>query len=217
MHRPSVAYGLDPSASSVILCAATTGDGGTLPEALTTAALAFGLAMDAFAVAVGVAVSLGRPDPRQVFRLSFHFGLFQFLMPIVGWFSAGAASRYIEAYDHWVAFVLLAAIGGRMVAQAVRAERHEFRSDPTRGASLVVLSVATSIDALAVGLSMRILNIGLWVPCVAIGLSACAMTVLGMAIGARLPTFRTGAWAEAAGGIVLVLIGAKVLISHLAA
>jgi putative Mn2+ efflux pump MntP len=141
------------------------------------AAVAIGLGMDAFAVSLAVGGTGRCLSPRPVFRLSFHFGLFQFLMPVVGWFLGSTIADYIRDYDHWIALGLLAFVGIRMVRDSFSDEANPAaKGDPTRGWMLVVLSVATSIDALAVGLSMAFLNVDVWTPSVIIGLVAAAMT-----------------------------------------
>ncbi len=124
-----------------------------------TIAIAAALAMDAMAVAIAGGISLKRVGFRQYFRLSWHFGLFQALMPVIGW-SAGLTIRdMIERFDHWLAFCLLIFVGSNMLLGAYRGkDRGSTRKDPTTGGSLVILSVATSIDALTVGLSISILN-----------------------------------------------------------
>ena len=131
--------------------------------------IALGLAMDAFAVAVAAGLALGEVSARQTFRLAWHFGFFQFMMPVVGWLAGLTVERWIAAGGHWVAAGLLGLIGGRMIYEALRGERDGARGDPTKGLSLVVLSVATSVDALAVGLSLGVLGIGIWHPAVVIG------------------------------------------------
>jgi putative Mn2+ efflux pump MntP len=178
--------------------------------------VALGLAMDAFAVAIVAGLTLKTVTPRHVFRLAFHFGLFQFLMPILGWAVGYGLSTYVATYDHWLAFGLLSYVGGKMLVEAWRGESVHSHLDPTRGFLLVTLSVATSIDALAVGLSMAFLKVSVWMPAVVIGLVAAALTALGIHFGQRLGQ-RVGRWAEAAGGSVLLLIGAKILVTHLGA
>ncbi len=177
--------------------------------------LSLGLAMDAFAVSIAVGMMLEKITPRHVFRLAFHFGLFQFLMPIVGWLAGGQVADYIGEYDHWAAFALLSYVGGRMLWEARREKDASISRDPTRGLTLVALSVATSIDALAVGLSMALVGVTVWIPSVVIGLVAAAMTALGLKLSNRIGP-RWGRWSEAGGGIVLLLIGLKVLLGHLA-
>jgi len=178
--------------------------------------LALALALDAFAVSLGLGLSLSPATGRQTFRLAFHFGLFQFLMPVVGWAAGGTLVRYIETYDHWVAFALLLGVGGKMISESLKPERDAAsrRSDPTRGASLLVLSLATSVDALAVGLSLAALRVAIIFPAVVIGIVAFAMTVLGMMLGPALGKV-IGRRAELLGGVILILIGIKILIDHL--
>ena len=182
---------------------------------LALLALSVGLAMDAFAVAVAAGLTLGRVTPRHVFRLGFHFGLFQFLMPILGWLAGEQLTGYIHAYDHWLAFALLGYVGGKMLWEAFSPKKDsKTAGDPTRGLRLVALSVATSIDALAVGLSMALWGVSVWFPSVVIGVVAATMTAVGITFGSRIGG-RWGRWAEVAGGVVLILIGLKLLMSHL--
>jgi manganese efflux pump family protein len=183
---------------------------------LTLIGIAVGLAMDAFAVAIGVGLKLCFVDRRQTFRLSFHFGLFQALMPVVGWLAGLTFAGLIESVDHWIAFGLLSLIGGRMLYESFRAEEGVAGvvKDPTRGLSLVVLSVATSIDALAVGLSLALLQVDIWYPALVIGLVAAAFTFVGLRLGCRFGAL-LGRRMEAVGGIILILIGVRILFEHL--
>jgi len=171
--------------------------------------------MDALAVAIATGIVLGKVSRRQTFRLSWHFGLFQFLMPVIGWLAGLSVERYISGYDHWLAFALLGFIGGKMIYEAVRgggADRAV--SDPTRGMSLVALSVATSMAALAVGLSLGVLRIRIWYPAVVIGTVAGALTAIGMHLGAPLGN-RLGRKIEVVGGVILLGIGSYILYRHL--
>jgi putative Mn2+ efflux pump MntP len=173
--------------------------------------------MDAFAVAVATGVVLGKVSGRQTFRLAFHFGLFQFLMPVIGYLAGMTVERWMQAYDHWLAFALLALIGGKMVHQGWNGsgESGNGGKDPTRGMSLVLLSVATSVDALAVGVSLGVLHTGgIVYPGIVIGVVACTFTAAGLHMGKRLGT-AFGKRMEVAGGIVLVGIGLKILLDHL--
>jgi len=183
---------------------------------LTVFLIALGLAMDAFAVALSGGFSAGKVTKRQTLRLAFHFGLFQFLMPILGWAAGLTVQNLIQAYDHWVAFALLAGIGGKMVYESFRQEKNEGRKpDITRGASLVLLSLATSIDALAVGLSLSLLRVRILYPSTVIGVVCFALTALGFAFGSRLGRL-LGRRMELLGGMVLIGIGVRILIEHLA-
>jgi putative Mn2+ efflux pump MntP len=177
--------------------------------------LAVALAMDAFAVAIGTGLVLGHPTRGQTMRLAFHFGLFQFMMPVAGWLAGRTVEAYIREADHWVAFALLALVGGRMLWEARRDERDVRPGDPTRGWMLLVLSVATSVDALAVGFSMAFLQFPIWLPSAVIGVVAFAFTAVGLLLGSRIG--RTlGPWPELVGGLVLLGIGVKILVEHLA-
>jgi len=189
--------------------------GGAFMDMLTLLGIAVGLAMDALAVAIATGIVLGNVSGRQTFRLSFHFGLFQFLMPVIGWLAGLSVERYLSGYDHWLAFGLLAFIGGKMIYESFRGnEEEKAASDPTRGISLVVLSVATSVDALAVGLSLGVLRVRIWYPAVVIGLVAATLTAAGLHLGAPLGQ-RFGRKMEIAGGLVLVGIGCKILAEHI--
>ncbi len=179
-------------------------------------AIAVALAMDAFAVSIATGVSLKDVSFRQTFRMSWHFGLFQAMMPVIGW-SVGLSIRaYIERYDHWVAFVLLAFVGINMIREAFQHDKgEEQKKDPTKGMALVILSVATSIDALAVGLSISILNVSIWTPALIIGIVAGIFSIVGLQIGKRISSAtRFGRYAGAIGGIVLLAIGFKILHEH---
>jgi putative Mn2+ efflux pump MntP len=179
--------------------------------------LALGLAMDAFAVAIASGMSLPAVGARHVFRLAFHFGLFQFMMPVIGWLAGRALAGWIAAFDHWIALGLLSLIGGKMLVESFQSEHERSnRGDPTRGWMLVTLSIATSIDALAVGLSLAFLGVAIWGPSAVIGVVAAAMTAIGLLLGRRLGA-RLGVWAERVGGAVLIAIGVRILVEHLSA
>lgn len=180
--------------------------------------IAIALALDAFAVSIAVGLKLKIVSLRQAFRLSWHFGLFQALMPILGWGAGRSLFPYIEKYDHWVAFGLLFLVGGNMIKEALSLEdetAEDESSDPTKGLSLVILSIATSIDALAVGVSISMVNAPIIFPAVIIGIVAGTFTIGGIHIGRSLGTMpKISTWAEIAGGIVLWLIGVNILIDH---
>ena len=178
--------------------------------------IALGLAMDAFAVALGLGCSRRGLSRSQSFRLALHFGLFQFFMPLVGWAAGKGIESCIKAFDHWVALGLLAFVGGKMIVESFRSRAEDGRPsvDPSRGARLLLLSVATSIDALAVGLSLAVLESGILYPAAVIGVVAFLMTLAGAAAGPRLGRI-VGRRAELAGGLILILIGLKILADHL--
>jgi putative Mn2+ efflux pump MntP len=179
--------------------------------------IALALAMDAFAVSVGISFSLETITKRQTLRLASHFGFFQFMMPLIGWYAGqNILVRYIEPFDHWVAFCLLVIIGAKMIYESFKRGKkiNNTKADPTKGVSLLVLSVATSIDALVVGLSLAAFHVAILYPAVVIGLVAFFMTFLGVNIG---PFFGRiiGKRAELMGGLILILIGLKTLLDHL--
>jgi putative Mn2+ efflux pump MntP len=172
--------------------------------------------MDAFAVAIAAGVTLKQISFRQNFRLAWHFGFFQAMMPVLGW-SAGLYIRaWIENYDHWVAFGLLAFVAQKMLRSAFEKEKNEVeRKDPTRGMTMVMLSVATSIDALAIGMSLSMLEISIWTPALIIGLVAGAFTTAGMHLGKKIGSAtHLSRYAEMVGGGVLLLIGLNILREH---
>jgi putative Mn2+ efflux pump MntP len=175
--------------------------------------VAVGLAMDAFAVSIAAGMAIGSVTPRHVFRVAFHFGFFQFMMPILGWLVGSTISSYVADYDHWLAFGLLSVIGGKMLLDAGLDAGKKTKPDPTRGWLLVALSIATSIDALAVGLSMAFLRISILLPCIVIGLMAASFSAVGITFANRIRG-RWGRVAEGLGGCGLMLIGVKIVISH---
>ncbi len=179
-------------------------------------AIAFALAVDAFVVGVGVAFALDRLSFARVSRLSFSFGFFQCAMPVVGWALGRSVAGHVAACDHWIALGLLSFVGGKLIYDSLCGDETDYAKrtpDPTLGVTLLVLSVATSIDALAVGLGLAFTGVDIVFPCIVIGVVACAMTVVGMLLGHRL-----GKWlatpASIAGGAVLIAIGIKIFVDH---
>lgn len=176
-------------------------------------ALAVALAMDAFAVAAVTALALDGITKRHVFRMSFHFGLFQALMLVLGWLFGSVAYTLLSSFDHWIAFSLLAFVGARMIWGALH-EAPEIVPDRTRGWDLVMLSVATSIDALAVGLSLAIIHIAIAFPALVIGIVAAVLTIVGMMIGRRVGLL-WGKRVEVLGGFILIVVGLNILWEHM--
>ena len=190
---------------------------------------AFALAMDAFAVAVATGAILRTVTFGQVLRMSLCFGFFQAGMPIIGWLAGSAVYKYIAAYDHWIAFVLLGAIGAHMSLEGFAAYR-EARAkglclceipangpakDPTRGYTLLVLGIATSIDALAVGISLSMVEAGIMVAALVIGVVCALVTSAGLYLGAfACRNQYLSHFAGILGGFVLIGIGAKILVEH---
>jgi manganese efflux pump family protein len=176
--------------------------------------IAVGLAMDAFAVSLGAGTTGFIKGPRPVFRLSFHFGLFQALMPLLGWLAGSRVAGFISAFDHWIALALLSFVGIRMIRSGLGAEGEVARTDPSRGGTLVMLSVATSIDAFAVGLSLAMLRVHILYPSLVIGVVTGGLCVLALLLGKRLGD-TVGKRMEVVGGLILNGIGLRILLVHL--
>ena len=146
-------------------------------------------------------------------RLSFHFGLFQFLMPILGWLAGLTVARYVQLFDHWIAFGLLTGVAVHMIRSALSEDEKVILQDPSRGVMLVVLSVATSVDALAIGLSLALLNVSIWYPAVVIGIVTGLSSFVGILMGKRFSK-KFGKRSAIFGGALLILIGVRILIVH---
>lgn len=171
--------------------------------------LAFALAMDAFAVALTQGARF-RPSAAGGLAIALTFGAFQALMPLIGWGIGAVALAYVEAVDHWIAFGLLSFLGVRMLGGHVGEEE---AARALTGHALLVAGVATSIDALAAGITLPTLGVSPWLAVLLIGLVTFAMSGAGVMIG-RVAGDRLGAWAERAGGIILIGLGAKILAEH---
>ncbi len=179
--------------------------------------IAIGLSADCFAVALGGGVSQKNHSRVQIFRVAFMFGLFQAIMPVLGWLVGRTVVEYIADYDHWVAFVLLAVVSGRMLWESLRPERGEEKVvDITRGLLLLTLSIATSIDALAVGLSFAFLKVNIALASPTIGVVAFIATAIGFVLGKKASKL-IGRRAETIGAIILLAIAFRILLSHLLA
>ena len=180
--------------------------------------LAVALAMDAFAVAIGVSLMMGGCSTRQTLRLALSFGLFQFFMPILGWLVGHTVEKRIRSFDHWIAAGLLLFVAVKMIKEALEKKRNGSDAascpDMTRGHRLLMLSLATSMDALAVGLGLAALGVPVVYPSAVIGLVAFTLTAAGTKLGPVLGRW-AGKWAEIAGGVVLLAIAAKILVDHL--
>jgi putative Mn2+ efflux pump MntP len=168
--------------------------------------VAVALGCDAFSVAVGIGA--GGVTGRRLFRLSWHFGLFQFLMPLIGVLLGHGVSLWIGRVGPWIAGGLLVIIGVKMLWDTAhnRALVTQGRPDPTRGWTLILLSVATSLDALVVGFSLGILGTGILLPAGIIGITALVMTAVGMLLGTGIAR-GFGNWAAGFGGVILILLG----------
>jgi len=182
---------------------------------LSIIVIAIGLAMDATTVSLGAGATGRSSGGRAAFRLAFHFGLFQALMPLVGWLAGRGLAGFFHAIDHWIAFGLLLVVGGRMVWEGLHPDKGDAeRGDPSKGWSLIALSIATSIDALAVGLGLAMLDVSIWVPVLMIGVITAAMSLGGLYLG-RVLSAVWGSRMEVIGGVLLVAIGLRILVTHL--
>lgn len=178
--------------------------------------IAVSLALDAFAVSVSSGISIPGFGPRQAVKMGLWFGTFQFLMPLLGWLLGSSVSQYIEAVDHWVAFGLLAVIGGKMAWESLRRGcGEEGEAPPDLSARrLCVLAIATSIDALAVGVTFAFLQVNIVPAVLFIGVITFVLSSVGVWAGSAFGE-KSRARAELAGGIILILMGTKILLEHL--
>ena len=178
--------------------------------------LSVGLAMDAFSVSIVKGLTLGRPRPTDALAMGIAFGGFQGLMPVLGWLLGSQFLWLIEPIDHWIAFALLAGIGTNMIVEAVRGgdEEQESTGRGLRLTELIMLAIATSIDALTVGIAFASLHVDIVLSCTCIGVVTFALCVLGTYLGASFGG-RFERPAQIAGGIILILLGLKVLLEHL--
>ncbi|MBP7462200.1 MAG: manganese efflux pump [Candidatus Delongbacteria bacterium] len=176
--------------------------------------IAVGLSMDAFAVSISCGLTIQCLHLRHAFRIAFFFGFFQAVMPILGWLAGQSLLAALQDYDHWLAFILLGWVGGKMIHESFRAKTCEPAADPLRLKNLLLLAVATSIDALAVGLSLSLIRVSILTPALIIGMVTFVISLGGVYIGERI-----GQWfqqkIEVLGGIILIGIGTKILLDHL--
>jgi putative Mn2+ efflux pump MntP len=177
--------------------------------------VALGLSADCFAVAISASISAGQHSTWRMLRTALAFGFFQAVMPVLGWLAGRTIVDIISDYDHWIAFGLLAFIGGKMLWESFeRKEEKSKNTDITRGLLLLTASLATSIDALAVGLSFAFVDVNIILASLTIGIIAFVVTAVGFPLGRKISRV-AGRWAEVIGGIVLIGIGLRILITHL--
>ncbi len=180
---------------------------------ITIIGIAISLAMDAFAVSLVAGATIRPLTYRHYFRLAWHFGLFQFMMPVIGWLAGTTIIDYLLHIDHWIAFGLLTGIGGKMIYESFN-PMVKYKRDISRGWTLIGLSIATSIDALAIGLTLSVIQVRILYPSIIIGLVALVFSVTGVFLGRRFGG-RIGKRFELLGGIILIVIGSRILYSHL--
>lgn len=182
---------------------------------LTVSLIAVGLAMDAFAVSVAHGTGIRVTKLSIGVKLAFTFGFFQGLMPVIGYFAGLSFRDLISSFDHWVAFGLLVLIGGKMIYESLTSKAHAKNGSVLTVWSLLVLAVATSIDALAVGLSFSLLSVSIFLPVVFIGVVTFVLSLSGYVFGSKIGQF-FGSKIETLGGLILLAIGIRVLIEHMA-
>lgn len=174
-----------------------------------------GLAMDAFAVSVCKGLSMKKIDWKKAIIIGLYFGIFQALMPLVGYFLGSAFESIVTQVDHWIAFILLAIIGINMIREACNKEcDNKNNNDNVDFKTMIVLAIATSIDALAVGISFAFLSVNIWLAIAIIGIVTFVLSLAGVKIGNSFGD-RYEKKAEFTGGLILILMGIKILIEHL--
>ena len=178
------------------------------------ALIGVGLAMDAFAVSICKGLAMRRMNYKKAIIIAAFFGVFQALMPALGYVLGTTFDNKIAAIDHWIAFILLALIGANMIKEALSSDDDECQDDSLRLGDLIMLSIATSIDALAVGITFAFFNVSLLLSVSMIGIIAFIICVIGVKVG-NVFGEKYKSKAELAGGLILIVMGAKILIDHL--
>jgi manganese efflux pump family protein len=182
-------------------------------EFVTIILISLGLAMDALAVSLGIGTAGQIPTLRGKLRLAAHFGIFQSGMTALGWLAGGTVVQYVKGIDHWIAFVLLGYVGFNLIRAGLNKDGKAFDQDPSTGKVLVILSFATSIDAFAVGLSIAFLHVPILLSVLMIGLVALLLSIIGLSAGIRLGE-TLGRRMEIIGGLILLGIGIRVVLTH---
>ena len=176
--------------------------------------LSVGLSMDVLSVSAVTGFGMGKMSRGQMLRLAGAFGVFHVFMPILGWLAGGSIVSLISGYDHWVAFILLAFVGGRMLLEGLHEGENVDPSNILELRSLLLFSVAVSVDSIAVGLSFGLSDVPIVFPALLIGSTAFFFTLIGVTVGYRTGKW-LGRWSQIVGGVILILIGLRVLVSHL--
>jgi len=176
--------------------------------------IAVGLSMDAFAVSITLGLSVKKPRIREYLIPGIFFGFFQGLMPLIGHFAGSFFAGKIQNYDHWIAFVLLGFIGGNMIRESFSKDDDAKRENDFKFFKMLVLAIATSIDALAVGITFAFFEVSIYISILIIGTTTFIISVAGVKIG-NIFGIKFKSKAEFIGGLVLVLLGIKILLEHL--
>jgi len=180
---------------------------------VTTILIAFGLAMDSFSVSITNGLTRNFVKVTDALKIGIFFGFFQAIMPVFGWLAGVNVIEFIAGFDHWIAFGLLSFIGCRMMYESIKKDARKVIGSLSLGV-LLMLSLATSIDALAVGLSLSFLKASIVAPAIATGLITFSLSFLGMYLGSRFGRFFKNK-IEVLGGVILIIIGVNILIEHL--
>ncbi len=183
-------------------------------DLLTSFIIAVGLAMDSFAVSLGVGTSGLANYFKARFRLAFHFGFFQMMMTLLGWLAGSTIANFINGFDHWLALALLGYVGFNMIHSGLNPDKQRFEHDPSRGKTLIMLCVATSLDAMAVGLSLAIVKTPVLLPSIMIGVVTLTLSAVGLLAGEKM-SYHFGKKMEIIGGILLLVIGVNIVLTHL--
>jgi len=177
--------------------------------------LAVGLSMDALAISICKGLSMKKIQIKNLFIVGAYFGFFQFIMPVIGYSVGSQFAKYITAFDHWIVFILLSFIGGKMIKESFSKDEIDKDSEVDLGINTMFpLAVATSIDALAVGISFAFLDVNIWTASVSIGLITFTFSIFGVIIG-NIFGMKFKSKAEFGGGLILIFMGIKILVEHL--
>lgn len=176
-------------------------------------ALAFSMSADAFAVSLCKGVALKRPRPVYAFRVGMIFGSIEALTPVIGWAVGMVAGKFIASIDHWVAFVILAGIGSKMIHESLGGKEEE-KCEVHKPHRLVLTAIGTSIDSMAVGVTLGLIEVNIWIIAAMIGVATCLMTTIGILAG-HYVGLKAGRIAELLGGVCLIAIGTKILCEHM--
>jgi len=176
--------------------------------------IALSLAADCFAVCISAGASNISFNTGRLLKVAFTFGFAQFVMTVIGWFAGSFIEHLIFPFDHWIAFGLLLFIGGRMIWESFHEKESEKAVDISRGWLLITMAIATSIDALAVGLSFAIIQIDIWTSGGIIGVVSFIVSLIGFWLGKKASAIM-GKRAELVGGLILIAIGLRILLGHL--
>lgn len=183
-------------------------------EIVSIILLALGLSVDSFAASVCSGLAIKKIHFLQAVKIAFFLALFQGGMPIIGWFTGWELKDLIKDFDHWIAFILLAGMGSKMIYESITSKEKDCSFNPLKLMVLIGISIATSIDALVIGLSLALIDIVIWIPAIIIGIVTFFASMLGMLLGKKIGSKMSQKF-EILGGLVLIGIGLRILIEHL--